>query len=192
MNDPNVAIDLNYNDQDKYCFDVSLETNTRTQELNNVDISVSFDSLLNKRLLIGTHFNLNNAFNEEQHQSYDLAAEYKYSDNLLFGVCANNNLNNFIFGLMHNRNNKTTLFGKVFAGKNDDDQDDRPLIDYSLGLQYELNEESNLNFIVNKNNTLNVRFSTGNGSNLNGFIAANLNLNDAQKRARMQYGIFIE
>lgn len=198
LSDPNLSLNVEYNDEDKYSLSCSLNTNFETQRFEAVNICAAYDSLLNKNLLVGANFNLSN---EEQpnEMTYSFGLEYQHSERLSFGVLARDNLQKFDVGLMLDKfrgSEANTLFAKVSA---EVDTEHKPEIDYAVGLNYAIDEDSCFDFIVNKNNTVNMRYSVNNCRDENAafmfhaFVASHLDFNhDVAKKAKLQYGVSIE
>ena len=193
--DPDLSLNIGYNDEKKYDLGLNINTNFGNRQLQDIDISLSYDSLLNKKLLIGTNININQT---NQEQNYGFGAEYAINDRLSVAVLALDKLKNFDVGISVNNfrgNQKNTLFGKVSAGTDDNDKSE---INYSVGLRREINKNSSIDFSVNNIDKINVVYNTSNDGNnnsfnLSGFIAADLDFApDAAARAKLRYGISID
>ena len=192
--DPNLSFDVGYNN-DKTDLGVYLRTNFATQQVENISISASYDSLLDKKLLIGTQIELNHV---EQTHNVDLVAEYEINDRLSVGMLALDQLTRFDFGVSLDKfrgKNEDTLFGKVSVGTDENDKAD---INYSLGLRRQLNKYSDINLMVSNNDTVNVVYNmtpkhdeNKGRLSLSGFIAADLSFNNATTSAKLRYGINI-
>jgi len=191
--DPSLSFDIGFNN-DKTDLDINIRNDFSKQSVENINIAASYDSLLNKKLLIGASVELDQV---EQTQNYDIGAEYVVNDRISVGVLALDKLTKFDVGLSLNKfrgNDKNTLFGKVSVGT---DKEDKPDINYSLGLRRTLTSNSNLDFMVSNNDTVNVVYNIDPKEDkkmkLSGFIAADLSFNrDTPTTAKLRYGINIE
>jgi len=191
--DPSLSFDIGYKN-DATDLDINVRTDFSKQAIESINISASYDSLLNKKLLIGGSVELDQV---EQTQNYDIGVQYEINDRVSVGILALDQLKKFDVGVSFDKfrgNDKNKLFGKLSVGTNDKDQAD---INYSLGMRRTLTSNSNIDFMVSNNDTVNVVYNIDPKEEskmaLSGFIAADLSFsNDAQSRAKLRYGVNIE
>lgn len=191
--DPSLSFDIGYNN-DKADVDINLRTDFSKRAIESINIAASYDSLLNKKLLIGASLELDHV---EQTHNYDIGAEYQINDRVSVGILALDQLKKFDVGVSFDKfrgNDQNQLFGKLSVGTDDKDQAD---INYSLGLRRTLSSNSNIDFMVSNNDQVNIVYNIDPKPErkmaVSGFIAADLSFSkDAQTRAKLRYGISIE
>lgn len=191
--DPQLSLALGYNDQKRYAADLAVDADITALAVSGIEASVACDGLLSRGLVMGAKACAQPLNNE---QDFALGLEYKVSDSLSVGVSAVDSLKAFELGLRRDAlggNAQNSLFGKVRAEAT---EASKTTVDGAIGFRRAIDEQTSLDVLLRADRTMGVRYQTtaavGGGSSVRGFIATNLNFNDAQERARMQYGLTLE
>ena len=121
--------------------------------------------------------------------------ELKAGDSLLVALSALDSLKAFQVALRRDAlggNAHNSLFARARVCA----EADKTPIDAAVGFRRAIDEHTSVGVLLRSDRTMGVRYDTaaavGGECRVRGFIAANINFNDAQDRARMQYGLSLE
>merc|ERR1712087_169258 len=76
--DPEVTVNVGYNDQKRYAADLSVNTEATALSVSNIEASVACDGLLSQRLVVGAQASAQPTAKE---QNFALSAEFTTGDN---------------------------------------------------------------------------------------------------------------